>query len=358
MAAEFKNLRIKAIERSTEDSVVLEFDVPEELRQDYEYVQGQYLTLKAEINGEEVRRSYSLCSSPVDHIWRVAVKQVDNGRFSTYANTVLKAGDSLDVMTPMGNFYVESHSAQAKNYVAFAAGSGITPICSIIKTHLEKEPDSTFKLFYVNKNVRSIMLKEEIEALKNVYLERFELYHFLTRESRNSELLNGRLNEEKLETIFQKIVRKEVTDHYFICGPTEMIFMIKDWLAEKGVEKEKIHFELFTTEGIPEKKTEAAAVSAPAPESSAVTITEGGKTFTFQFGIQADNILDEAMRNGADLPYACKGGVCCTCKALLVEGKVDMEVNYALEEEEVEEGYILTCQSVPKTEIVKINFDY
>jgi len=362
VSTQFHSLRVQSIEKTTDDCVIVSFEVPDNIKSDFDFKQGQYLTLKANINNEEVRRSYSLCSSPMDSEWRVAIKKIEDGRFSSYANDKLQVGDHLDVMTPEGNFYVPCSPDSSKNYVAFAAGSGITPIASIIKTHLSAEENSTFKLFYTNRTVRSIILKEEIEALKNIHLDRFEIFHLLTRESRNSDLLDGRISTEKLEDIFSKLVNKEDIDHFFLCGPNEMIFLIKDWLLERGVAEEKIHFELFNTDGLvpnPKNSPTESSIAEPATVDQAeVTVTEGGKTFTFSFGKDSGNILDEAMRNGADLPYACKGGVCCTCKAKLLEGQVEMEVNYALEDDEVEDGYILTCQSSPTTAVVKIDFDY
>lgn len=363
MAAQFHSLKVQSVEKTTEECVIVSFHIPYDLISEFQFTQGQYLTLRKEINGEDIRRSYSLCTAPSDNEWKVAIKKIEGGRFSSFANDVLKAGDSVDVMPPDGNFFVPVDSEQKKNYVAFAAGSGITPIASILKTHLIEEPESTFKLFYCNRTVKSIILKEEIEALKNVYLNRFEIFHLLTRESRNSDLLDGRITREKLEDIFSKLLNKEDIDHFFLCGPNQMIFLIKDWLIEQGVPTEKIHFELFNTDGLETAQSnEAETASVQEAEErigvAEVTVTEGGKTFTFPFEKDSGNILDEAMRNGADLPYACKGGVCCTCKAKLIEGKVEMEVNYALEDDEVEEGYILTCQSVPTTAVVKINFDY
>jgi len=351
MAQQFYPIRLKDIQKTTNECSVLTFDIEDELAELFEYSQGQYLTLKAEINGEEVRRSYSLCSSPLDNTWQVAVKKIEDGRFSTYANDVLKPGDVLEVMPPNGRFF-QPISDQKKNYVAFAAGSGITPIHSIIKTHLEQEKESTFSLFYFNRTVQSIILKEEIEGLKNKYINRFELYHFLTQEERDSPLFNGRISEEKLDSIFNILLDINSIDDYFICGPNEMIFLIRDYLMQKSVDEKKIHFELFNTPGNKKKK-----IIVLNGEMSNVAIINNGTRSNFSMSRGGENILDAALRNNADLPYACKGGVCCTCKALLKKGEVEMEVNYALEKEEVEQGYILTCQSIPKTEELIVDFD-
>ncbi|MEM6803385.1 MAG: 2Fe-2S iron-sulfur cluster-binding protein, partial [Bacteroidota bacterium] len=277
-----------------------------------------------------------------------------HGKFSTFLNRKLKCGDHLDVMLPNGRFFTELDSEQEKNYVAFAAGSGITPILSIIKTHLEVEPKSSFKLFYINQSVSSIILKEEIEGLKNRFFQRFEIFHFLTKEERNIPLFNGRLNKDKLEVLEKSLLDIEGSDDFFICGPEEMIFLLRDHLLERGVEEKQIHFELFNTSTVKRKKVKSKDNHAGMSE---VQILEGGKSFTFKIAQGSEFILDAALDRSADLPFACKGGVCCTCKAKLVEGEVDMEVNYALEKEELDAGYILTCQAVPKSDKVIVDFD-
>jgi len=354
MSQQFFPIKVSQISKTTEECSVLTFDVSEELKEQFNYVQGQYLTLKTIIDGEEVRRSYSLCSSPIDGEWKVAVKKIEDGRFSTFANDELQVGDTLDVMPPNGRFFQEVDETAEKEYVAFAAGSGITPVHSIIKTHLNREPKSTFKLFYLSKNVQSIILREEIEALKNQFLGRFELYYFLTQEERDAPLFNGRFTEEKLAEIGAKIVDYKAIDDYFICGPTEMIFMIKDFLSANGIEKEKVHFELFNTPSDTKKKK---VYETKNKDQSAVSIIVNGVKTTFTMYQNGEKILDAALRNNADLPFACKGGVCCTCKAKLQEGNAPMEVNYALEDDEVEAGYILTCQAVPTSEKILVDFD-
>jgi len=353
----FHSLKISNIHRSTPDSVVLTLAIPEALKGAFKFTQGQYITFKKEIAGEEIRRSYSLCSSPLDGEWKVAVKKIEAGRFSTFANDKLKAGEHLEVLPPNGKFYVLVDPTQPKSYVAFAAGSGITPILSIIKTHLLAEPQSTFKLFYINKTASSIMLKEALEGLKNTFLERLEIFHFLTREERGIPLLDGRINQEKLATLFDKIIAKNTTDEYFICGPNEMIFLIKDYLQEIGVNKQKIHFELFNTDGIAPKQPKRAPSVSDQNLLSEITIQEGGKSIKFSIPRNSDNILDAALKQNADLPFACKGGVCCTCRAKLIEGEVEVLVNYGLEQEEIDNGFILTCQSIPTSEKVVVDFD-
>ena len=352
--SKFHSLKVKAIEKTTADCAVITFDLDEKLLKDFAYTQGQYLTMKANINGEEVRRSYSLCSSPLDNEWKVAVKKIEDGKFSTFANDVLKQGDVLEVMPPNGKFFVETEPDKAKNYIAFAAGSGITPILSIIKTHLLTEPNSTFKLFYINQAVSTIILKEEVESLRNIFLGRFEIYHFLTREQRNVELFNGRLSKEKMEVICDKLVDVPTINDAFVCGPNEMIFMVRDFLQAKGMAEKNVHFELFNTTGVAAKKKTRKVDKS---KMSEIHIIEGGKTILFSIPQGSDNILDAGLKQNMDLPFACKGGVCCTCRAMLVEGDIEMEVNYSLEPDEVEAGFILTCQAVPLSEKVVVNFD-
>lgn len=356
MSDKFHNIKVSKVEKTTPDCSIISFEIPEDLQGQFQYKQGQYLTLQTKINGEEVRRSYSLCSCPLDKEWRVGIKKIEEGKFSTFANDVLEVGDELEVLPPSGNFFVETNATQQKNYVAFAAGSGVTPIFSIIKTHLLAEPKSTFKLFYVNQTVGSIILKEELEALKNQFMHRFEIFYFLTQEHRSVPLLKGRLSKEKMEVIFKTICDVEQIDEYFSCGPEAMVLMIRDFLLEKGVAKKKIHFELFTTAGssVAAKKKVAQTFKGKVAD---VTILEGGKSMSFKIEQGSDNILDAAMKRSADLPYACKGGVCCTCRAKLVEGDVEVLVNYGLEEEEIEQGYILTCQAIPTSEKVVVDFD-
>ncbi|NND95026.1 MAG: phenylacetate-CoA oxygenase/reductase subunit PaaK [Flavobacteriales bacterium] len=356
MSNHFHDVKVLAVEKTTPDCSLVTLDIANGLSEAFAFKQGQYLTLKATIDGEEVQRSYSLCSSPLEGKWQVGIKKVPGGKFSSYANDQLQVGDTLQVMEPNGRFFVEIDPSASRNYVAFAAGSGITPIHSIIKTHLESEPNSTFKLFYVNQSVGSIILKEEIDALKNRFMQRFEVYHFLTRESRFMPLFDGRLDEDKLEGIFSKILEIEEIDHVFTCGPEEMIFMVKDFLTGKGLKEDRIHFELFNTSGakFAEKHDYSQELAGLV---SKVTILEGGKSFNFDIEQGSNNILDAALQAGADVPFACKGGVCCTCRAKLMEGEVDMKVNYALEPDEVEKGFILTCQSIPKSEKVIVDFD-
>lgn len=357
MENRFHSLKIKDIHRTTQSCSIISFDVPETLSETFEFIQGQYLTLKAEINGEEVRRSYSICSSPLDEELKVGIKRIEDGKFSTYATQVLEVGDTVEVMPPNGKFFKNIEPETQKNYLGIAAGSGITPIYSILKTHLLKEPNSTFTLLYINQNANTVILKDELEGLKNQFLERVKIYHFLTKQSREIPLFNGRITTEKLDVIFDKLLNLEDINDIFLCGPEQMIFLVKDYVTAKGFGKDNVHFELFSTGDNKEAEKRKAAYQKTGKVCD-VTIREGGKTFDFKLPFGGDNLLDAAIANAADLPFACKGGVCCTCKAKVLEGEVDMLVNYALEPEEVEEGFILTCQAMPVSERVVVDFDF
>lgn len=353
--AKFHSIKVADIYKETKDCSVITFEIPAALQPEFQYKQGQHLTIRATIDGSEVRRNYSLCSCPMDNKWQVAVKKINGGLFSTYVNDTLKKGDLLDVIPPHGTFFTET-SSQAKNYIAFAAGSGITPILSIIKTHLAAEPNSTFKLFYLNRTVKSIIFKEEIEQLKNKYFGRFEIFHFLTKEHRSIELLNGRFTKEKINILTDKIIDIPATDDCFICGPEEMIYLLRDELTAAGLPKEKIHFELFNTGISEEDKHRINKILEHKTEGTEVTIIDGGKEFHFTMDDDFDNILDGALAAGADLPFACKGGVCSTCKCKVLEGTVEMKVNYSLDENEVNKGLVLSCQAVPTSEKVVVDF--
>ncbi len=357
MSIHFHPLTVKEVRRETSDCVSVSFDIPESLQQDFIFRQGQSLTMRTNLNGEEVRRTYSLCSSPLDKEWRVAIKKVEDGVFSMFANEQLKKGDSLEVMEPIGSFFTELDPAQKKKYVAFAAGSGITPVISIIKTTLLTEPKSDFTLVYSNRSRSSIIFFEELEGLKNRYMERFNLIHTLSRERTESSLNSGRVDANKLKELIP-LVDYDVTDEFFLCGPEEMIFCIKEFLETNGIDKKKIHFELFNTAGQTTKPTAKRQKSEASGPRSRITVKLDGRSFDLDLSLGSDTtILDAALEQGADLPYACKGGMCCTCKARLLEGEVMMDVHWGLEEEEVKRGYILTCQSHPRTERVVVDFD-
>lgn len=355
MALHFHKLAIKSIRSETSDCVSIAFTIPDELKNDFVFKQGQNITIKSIIDGEEIRRSYSICSSPFENELRIAIKKVYNGAFSSLANDVLKQGDVLEVLTPSGSFYTELDLSQKKNYVFFAAGSGITPVISIIKTVLFVEPESQVTLVFGNKTVSSIIFKEELEALKDKYLRRFRMYHILSRERTEADINYGRIDKEKCRQ-FSRLIDFNFVDEVFICGPEPMIFTVKEFLKNIRTDKKKIHFELFTTPSgkhikiyKPEKTQQESG--------SDITVKFDGRSFDFNLDYNSNNILDAALAQGADLPFSCKGGICTTCKAKLIEGNIEMEVNYGLEEEEVEAGFILTCQSHPRSEKVVVDFD-
>jgi ring-1,2-phenylacetyl-CoA epoxidase subunit PaaE len=352
-------LEVKEVKRETPDCVSVSFAVPENLKETFSYLSGQYLALETEIDGEKVRRSYSLCSAPNEGEWKVAIKKVPNGKFSTYANEVLTTGTTLGVMAPTGNFKIQDASENEKHYVGFAAGSGITPILSMIKEVLSQSETSRFTLFYGNKGFDHIIFREELEALKNKYLGRFALHHVLSREKLGSPLFYGRINGDKCKVFHDKLLSGEVADQYVLCGPSEMIFSVKEALEEVGVDSHKIKFELFTSDGLPNKdlpRSKEEASFDPKVESKLNIILDGeNQSFNLTYG--GKNILDAALENGADLPFACKGGVCSTCKAKVTQGEVIMDVNYALEPDEVAAGFVLTCQAHPRTAEVTVNFD-
>jgi ring-1,2-phenylacetyl-CoA epoxidase subunit PaaE len=358
MSINFHQLAVKKITKETVDCVSVIFDMPAELKQVFEFTQGQSLTMRTTIAGEEVRRTYSICSSPFDGELKVAIKKTEGGLFSTFANEQLKFGDVLDVMPPVGKFYTQLHPSNKKNYIAFAAGSGITPILSIIKTTLATEPNSSFTLVYGNKSRSSIIFFEELEGLKNKYINRFNLIHILSREKTDAAINFGRITTDKCNELSRKLIDIATTDEFFVCGPEEMIFAVKNFLEAKGVAEKKIHFELFTTPGHKKQAARSKGHEEGGGAKSNITIQLDGRSFDIAIPLNSDvSILDAAMQQGADVPYACKGGVCCTCKAKLLEGEVEMDVHWGLEHEEIEQGYILTCQAHPKTEKVVVDFD-
>lgn len=356
MSLHFEKIRIKEVRKETADCVSVLFDIPPHLQDAFSYQAGQHIGIRTTINGSELRRSYSLCSTPLQNEWRVAIKKVPGGQFSTYANEALAAGAELELMKPMGHFGTIYNPTQKKKYIAIAAGSGITPVISILKTILQTEPQSHCTLVYGNRNRASIIFKEELEALKNKYLQRFSLIHILSREGTDAAINHGRIDAAKCQQLFNKAIPLHA-DEYFICGPEEMIFTVKDFLANSGVEKSQIHFELFSTAAV-QPLQQAAKVSTDAIErNSTVSIKLDGISFNVGVPFYGTSILDAALAGGADLPYSCKGGVCCTCKARLLAGEVSMDVSYGLEAEEIEKGFILACQAHPKTENVVIDFD-
>lgn len=358
MPTKFYPLRICDLRRETADTVSIAFDLPDALRPLFAFTQGQYLTLRTRIGGEELRRSYSICTAPHERELRVAIKKVPGGVFSTHANTALSVGDVLEVMPPQGRFFTPLDARQAKTYVAFAAGSGITPIMSLLKSTLAEEPKSRFILFYGNRSFDHIVFREQLEALKNLHPERLSVHHVLSRESLGTALFCGRMDGEKCRAFARYFFQPTAVDAYFLCGPEEMIFEVKSSLEALGVSPQNIHFELFTTAG---SKNGGSAERPPLPDverfEAAVTVIQDGAAFEFSLPTDGSTLLDAAMRAGADLPFSCKGGVCSTCKAKVLEGEVAMDVHYGLEDDEIAQGYVLSCQAHPRSPRVVLSFD-
>ncbi|MBC9072453.1 phenylacetate-CoA oxygenase/reductase subunit PaaK [Thauera sp. CAU 1555] len=353
MTPKFHPLKVAEVRRETADSVSLRFDVPAELADEYRFVQGQHLNIKASVDGEEVRRSYSICAGVGDGELRVAIKKIAGGRFSSWANGGIKAGDVLEVMTPEGRFHTPLDPAHAKHYVAFAAGSGITPILSLIKTTLAAEPKSRFTLVYGNRRQASVMFAEALEDIKNRYLARFTLYNLFSREEQEVPLFNGRLDAAKVSQFLDTLLPVGDIDEAFICGPGAMIDEVESALLAAGMSADHIHLERF---GVPDSAPAHHVEAGDAPQATIVVVADGLRR-EMEFHASDPSILDVALRAGMDLPYSCKGGVCCTCRAKVVEGKVRMDKNYTLEQPDVDAGYVLTCQAHPLTERVVISFD-
>jgi len=352
----FHPLRVKEVRRETAGCVSVAFEVPPELAEEYAFVHGQNLTLKTTIEGEEMRRSYSICTSPKDGDLRVAIKKIPGGRFSSFANDQLKAGDTLDVMTPSGTFSTALDPGAARHYVAFVAGSGITPILSILRAVLQTEPKSRFTLFYGNKTADSIIFREQLVALKNLYIDRFAVYFVLSRDVPGADLFHGRIDAARCGEFCRLLIDPADVDSFFLCGPEEMIFSVKEKLQSLGVDPKSIHYELFTSPVGPL----GVKTSAPPPAADVrarISVIRDDNAFSFELDSTGDTILEGALQAGADLPFACKGGVCATCKAKVLEGEVAMQINYALEPDEVEKGYVLTCQSHPRSERVTVSYD-
>ena len=354
--SKFHRLNVAQVARETRDAVAITFDVPPALKDAFRFVQGQHLTLRADVAGEDLRRSYSICSAVQDGCLRIAVKKAPGGAFSTWVNEGLKAGQALEVMPPMGHFNVPLHPANRKHYLGFAAGSGITPLLSIIKTTLLTEPGSEFTLFYGNRSSAAVIFREELSDLKDQFLSRLNLIYVMSREPQDIALLNGRIDREKADALLAHWVDLDDVDTAFVCGPDGMMQAVATSLQARGFAKSKIKIELFAA-SIP--KHEHRTPAAPHPGRSECTVTAiidgAAREFTLEKG--RENVIDAALRQGIELPYSCKGGVCSTCRAKLVEGEVDMDVNFALEDYEVARGFVLCCQSYPVTDRVVVDFD-
>ncbi|OFN77603.1 phenylacetic acid degradation protein [Corynebacterium sp. HMSC070E08] len=373
--ATFNTLTVSDVRALTKDSVEVSFAIPPELQDDYDYIPGQYVALRATIDGREVRRSYSICDVPRDGILRVAIKRDRGGVFSTWANDTLKPGDTMDVMNPQGAFTSKTHLTGLNNpeavreeleklenphLVAIAAGSGITPIMAIAQTVLHTSPDTTFELIFANKGGGDVMFAEEIGDLKDKFPTRFAVHHVLSREQRVNPLFSGRIDAEKLQTLLDNVVRTDTVDEWFLCGPFELVQLVRDELAGRDVGEKDVRYELFTTGKPSGDQNQAGRHVEVDPEGDNVSINFqlDGLSGSVESPVSAnESLLNAALRVRSDVPFACAGGVCGTCRAKLVEGEVDMAENYALEADEVKAGYILTCQSRPTTPTIVLDFD-
>ena len=347
----FHPLRVADVREETDDTVSIAFAVPPDLHAAYDFAPGQHLTLRTTFDGEELRRSYSICSSPDDRELRVAVKHVPGGRFSGWVRAALRPGDVVDVLTPSGRFTIPLDPEQAKSYLAVAAGSGITPVISILKAVLTREPKSEFTLIYGNRRVSSIIFRDELDDLKNRFLDRLQVCHVLSREHQDVPLLSGRLDAGKLRQFGRTLVDLDTVDEVLLCGPEPLTAELRDTLIDLGVDPRHIHLELFGT---------------PVTTSRVEPVDDGGahEVTIVLNGVKTDlavsstaSVLDAALQAGLDLPFSCKGGVCATCRARVCEGTVEMAANYALEPWEVEAGFVLTCQSRPTSERVVVDYD-
>ncbi len=350
-------LRVSAVERLTDDAIAVEFEIPPELADEYRFLHGQHVSLRSLEAGDDIRRSYSICSSPASGRMRVAVKRLSGGVFSAYAHDRLKAGDIIEVVTPIGRFNTPLDPTQTKSYAMIAAGSGITPILSILTAILEVEPHSTVTLIFGNRTVQDIMFLEELEDLKNLYPGRFAMYHVLSREEQDVPLLHGRIDREHLEQFFDQLLPPDDVDEWFLCGPREMIDIARALLIERGTEASHVHSELFHADDLPRPAQVRETSAETAEGMSQVTIVLDGRKSTFPLARDGERILDAALHVRSDAPYACKGGVCGTCRAKLLSGSVEMEQCFALEQNELDAGFVLACQSHPTSDEVVLDFD-
>ena len=357
--ARFHSLEVAEVRLLTADAVEVTFTVPDDLADDYTYLPGQYLALRKDFDGHELRRSYSICRPPVRGSVSVAIKRDLGGLFSTWANTELVAGDTLDVMSPQGTFTSTLDALDGKHVVGIAAGSGITPLMALAHTVLSRSATSEFELVYTNRSTLDVMFLEELAELKDRYPSRLALHHVLSREQRTAPLLSGRIDGEKLDRMLDVLIRPETVDEWFLCGPFELVQLARDTLEARGVPTKHVRYELFTTDADRVEPRHGRPVVVERGEPTvAIEFTLDGLSSTVDSPVSAnESILNAALRVRADVPFACAGGVCGTCRARVIEGSVAMTENYALEPDELERGYVLTCQSHPKSDRVVVDYD-
>lgn len=354
---QFHLLTIERLERETADSMRVALTVPEALAHEFRFLPGQHLPVQTSLNGKKIRRTYSICSIPGQLPLEIGVRVQPGGVFSGFVGETLAVGDRLEAMPPFGQFHANLDPAAAKNYLAFAAGSGITPILSIMRATLENEPSSRFVLFYGNRRQRTTMFVDDLYALKNRFPERVQLYFIFSQEEQEFPVFSGRLDENKVRELYEAFCVGFVPDEAFICGPDTMIDTVRDALVEKGMEASAVHVERY---GAPRKRGAPAPAVSPARSTghlADVTVIMDGHRKTFDMSQADNNIVDAAAEHGIELPYSCKGGVCATCRTHLREGKVSMAANYGLEAREVEKGFVLACQSRPLTPAVVLDYD-
>jgi ring-1,2-phenylacetyl-CoA epoxidase subunit PaaE len=351
--SKFYSLKVTDVKPETDSCVSVGLEVPENLKKEFHYIQGQYLTLRFRMGGDELRRSYSICSSPLEAGLRIAVKKVKEGKISTLINEQLKAGDPVESMVPVGNFYTELKAYNKKSYNLFAAGSGITPVISILKTTLGSETQAQVNLFYGNSDENHIIFKNELDQLKQLYKERLQIHYTFSRPAQKHEaLFTGRMSKEKVLDLVKKFVNLSLINEFFICGPADMMAHCREALESLGVLKNKIHYEYFGI--VPETAQPTSAQNQAVPAEITI-ICDGDERVVFIEPHQS--VLEAALEANLDAPFACRAGSCCTCRAKLIEGKVMMDVNYALLDSEVEQGYILTCQSHALTPTLTVDYD-
>lgn len=355
--AGFHRLKIAEVRRETAEAVSIRFEMPAALSETFAFKAGQHLTLKADIDGQDVRRTYSVCVAPSEGEMRIAIKQMQDGRFSTWANTKIAPGQTLEVLPPMGRFVLPEAKERAPAYVALAGGSGITPVISILKTALEERPDCRFTLLYGNRDTASIIFLEELAGLKNRYLDRLEVYHFLEDEDEEVELFNGRLDRAKCEEVFSRLVDVTAADAVFICGPGPMMDAAEAALGARGVPPERVLIERFTSSALSAEQIAKNEALQKKAAGTTLMVTLDGRRAKVAFDAKRGNILESVQAAGLPAPYACKSGVCTTCRAKVVSGTVEMKKNYGLSEQELAQGYVLTCQSVPTSAEVTLSYD-
>ena len=357
MSHEFHRLRVAEVKRETPDAVSVRFELSEALRETFAFRAGQHLTFRREIGGEEVRRNYSVCVAPSEGMLKIGVKKIAGGAFSSWVNDELKAGDELDVMAPHGSFCWNFDAEARREYVGFAGGSGITPVLSLMKTALAMEPHSRFTLFYGNRNSIGVMFLEEIADLKDRYLDRLSIFHFLEDEEEEIDLFNGRLDRAKADDLLATLVKPAHVDAFFICGPGPMMDAVEEALVAKDVEKSRVLIERFTTGPLSEAQAAAARALEQKAAGLKMSVMLNGRRVNVSFDPAQHSILDNVRAAGLPAPFACKGGVCATCRAKVTAGEVSMKVNYGLSEQEIADGYVLTCQATPVSEGVVLTYD-